>query len=410
MSELEFPFEELDRSRLVERLSEFFSDKHLDSLARQTKMVQRSTSRLSGKMFVLLNSLFIGSLDQTSLADQCDFLADTYGVRLTKQSLDERYNTDSVRFMRTVFLELLSKVLIQSSGLVSMPGVFNRIFLEDSTSFQLAADLACFYQSAGGGSTSNSSIKLNLVFELLSGALSSCTITDGKATDAYFLDQTPIELEAGDLILRDLGYLRHQELSRIHQAGAYFISKYKSRTNLYERLHDGQFQKVDLEAWLNKVSSPRCRHLFYGKTKIPIRFIIAPVSKKRAERNREKLRKKLAKNPDWEVTSLRWKMCEYHLFLCNFDLQITDQQVLSLYSLRWQIELFFKICKSILQLDKVQKISNIYRFECFLYGRLIALCLSQNILSMFRQHLLNFDFELSELKAFKAIKKRQSYS
>ena len=159
MSELNFPFEKLDRSKLVEQLSEFFSDKHLDSLARRTRMVQRSTSRLSGKMFVMLNSLFIDSLDQSSLADQCEFLSDTYGVRLTKQSLDERYNTDSVRFMRTVFLELLSKVLIQTSGLVAMQGVFNRIFLEDSTSFQLPADLACFYQSAGGGSTSNSSLK-----------------------------------------------------------------------------------------------------------------------------------------------------------------------------------------------------------------------------------------------------------
>ena len=409
MPELDFPFEELGQSKLVERLSEFFSDSHLDSLARQTKMVQRSTSRLSGKMFVILNSLLIDSLDQTSLADQCEFLDDTYGIRLAKQSLDERYNTDSVRFMRRVFMDLLSKVLIQTNGLSAISSVFNRIYVEDSTSFQLPANLACFYQSAGG-STSNSSVKINLVFELISGALNSCTITDGRAVDSCFLDQKPIEVEPGDLILRDLGYLRYKELSRIHQAGAYFISKYKSQTNLYERLADGRFQKVDLESLLDKVSSPCSRPLFYGKPKVPIRFIITPVSRKRAKRNREKLRKKLAKNPDWKGTPLRWKMCEYHLFLCNFDLQITDQQVLLLYSLRWQIELFFKICKSILQLDKVQRIGNIFRFECFLYGRLIALCLSQNILSLFRQHLLDFDFELSEIKAFRVIKKRPDSS
>lgn len=405
MSQIEFPYTELDKSELLERLSEFFSAEHLENLARKTKMVQRSTSRLSGKMFVILNSLFIQSLDQVSLSDQCEFLSDYYGVRLTKQSLDERYNTDAVRFMRAVFSELLAKVLIQPQGLSSITCVFKRIYVEDSTSFQLSGQLATFYKSAGGA-TSGSSIKLHLAFELISGIFSSISVADGRTNDAKFLDQKPLTVKSGDLILRDLGYLKHEELSRIHQNGAYFICRYKAGTHLYEKTADGRFQVADLEAYLEGVTTLTSKWLYYGQAKLPVRFIVVPVSKQKANQARKKLSEKLRKNKNWKTNSLRWKMCDYHLFICNFDLEVTDQQVLLLYSLRWQIELFFKISKSTLKLNQAAQVGNIFRFECFLYGRLIALCLSQNIFSLFRQHLLDFDFELSELKAFRTLKKR----
>lgn len=44
----------------------------------------------------------------------------------------------------------------------------------------------------------------------------------------------------------------------------------------------------------------------------------------------------------------------------------------------WQIEIMFKIWKSIFNIDNVKNVK-IERFKCFLYGRLIALLLSSSI-------------------------------
>ncbi|WP_231563719.1 MULTISPECIES: transposase [Anoxybacillus] len=64
---------------------------------------------------------------------------------------------------------------------------------------------------------------------------------------------------------------------------------------------------------------------------------------------------------------------KYHILLTNLPQESFDgQQVYELYSLRWQIELLFKAWKSVFDLAKVKKMKK-ERFECHLYGTLIAI-------------------------------------
>jgi IS4 transposase len=78
-----------------------------------------------------------------------------------------------------------------------------------------------------------------------------------------------------------------------------------------------------------------------------------------------------------------------------------------IYSLRWQIELLFKIWKSLLFIDQTKGM-NIFRFECFLYGRLIFILLSTELLSFIRSTLQDaaIEVEISEWKTMKLIKKK----
>jgi hypothetical protein len=63
----------------------------------------------------------------------------------------------------------------------------------------------------------------------------------------------------------------------------------------------------------------------------------------------------------------------------------------------------FKIWESVLQLDKIGKMS-IFRFECYLYSRLLVLLLSTQVANMLRS-VAEADFELSEWKAMTYLKK-----
>ncbi|WP_244151074.1 MULTISPECIES: transposase [Parageobacillus] len=74
--------------------------------------------------------------------------------------------------------------------------------------------------------------------------------------------------------------------------------------------------------------------------------------------------------------------------------------------MRWQIELLFKAWKSVFDLDKVKEMKK-ERFECHLYGTLIAILVTQTFLFQARMYWhQREDIQISEQKALDLL---QSY-
>ncbi len=97
---------------LSKKFQTIFEVNRLDGLARKTRFVERSTSQISGHMFLKLNVLFDSNNKESSLNDMCDFLEDHFQVRIKKQSLDERFNQTGVAFMKECFYEVFSKTML----------------------------------------------------------------------------------------------------------------------------------------------------------------------------------------------------------------------------------------------------------------------------------------------------------
>ena len=107
------------------------------------------------------------------------------------------------------------------------------------------------------------------------------------------------------------------------------------------------------------------------------------------------------------MTAAKQLLCGYNLYITNaLEEKLPTAEIFSIYGLRWQIELLFKIWKSLLLIDNVPPM-NICRFECFLYGRLIFILLSTELISCIKSNIQDneCDIEISEWKTMKLIKK-----
>jgi len=394
---------------VLSKLSLLFDEQSLEQLARQSRFIERSSSRLSGWMFLELHLLMESSGQEFSLSQMCEELFERHGVVMSKQSLDERFNTFAVSFLRQCFNTVFAQVLGYKTTTMMHP-VFDRILLTDATSFQLPAHLSAFYQG-NGGDNGPAGIKIHQQYELLSGSIQQLEFRDSKENDINLLKDFDYSQVERELHLLDLGYFKISHLQALNEAGGYFISRYKTGVTLYSR-QEQVYRPISWVELLDKVANNTALpELYLGQEpeKLPIRLIIEKVPEAVAAKRRHKQKRRIANvskkaRYSYGTSALKELLIDYNIFITNTGPeQLTNEQVQLYYKLRWQIELLFKIWKSVLELDKIGKMS-IFRFECYLYSRLLVLLLSTQVTHMLKSE-LDADFELSDWKAVQYLKK-----
>jgi hypothetical protein len=399
---------ETDRE-LAKRLSQFFTSESIENLARTTKFIERSTSRLTGQMFLQMNVFNVSRGEERSLNDQCDYLEDTYGIELKKQSLDERYNTYSVSFMKQCYEKLLAEVLqpyVEPLNATDSENgsFFNSIELIDATTFDLSSALAVFYK--GGGNVS-SSVKLHHRYELLRGETLGIKIVSGHENDACYLEDLNNHLTEKCLYIKDLGYVNLSHFERIDKEKGYFLSRFRSSINCYIKDEAGNYEEVQMHDLVPAYGESKdIAYIYIGQKKIKVRMVIQSIPEEFVERRKKKVIRNNKTHGSKTFHENTLLLCYYNVYITNADVSIlpTDK-IRLLYALRWQIELIFKIWKSIFDIDKVKQM-NIFRFECYLYGRLMAILLSEKIQNLYRDYLWEEEeVEISEYKCAKILKK-----
>jgi hypothetical protein len=265
------------KEELSRKCGEKLSEATLTELARETGFVQRSSSRLKGKEYVELLTVYMLDDAGESLEGLCDTLGQRdSSKKMRVQSLSERINQDkSVVFLRRVFEELIKIHLDvnMSSETSEVLKQFNQVLIEDSTSIELNARLASKFKGCGG-SASPSSMKIDLIYEYLAHKIYSIAIDSGIKPDQK--EQRIVEvLKAGDLVIRDQGYFSVEVFAEIAERLAYFLSRLPSYMSFCRINEYGEFERIthikryvdrhfpnhsiiDIEAYMGE-NKQRCR-------------------------------------------------------------------------------------------------------------------------------------------------------
>jgi hypothetical protein len=90
-----------------------------------------------------------------------------------------------------------------------------------------------------------------------SGKYEEITINDGTSADQSYMKQAVNLIGKGELAIYDLGYFDQNSMIDLDERGAYFLSRFNHRSNLYRLNEDGTWEKFQLEKELRKAARRR---------------------------------------------------------------------------------------------------------------------------------------------------------
>jgi Transposase DDE domain. len=190
----------------------------------------------------------------------------------------------------------------------------NTVYALDATTIDLCLSL---FDWAPFRST-KAAVKLHTLLDLRGAIPTFIHISDGKMHDVNVLDFLP--MEAGAFYVMDRGYLDFDRLHKLHQVGAFFVTRAKR----------GMDARRVYSAPTDRDSGVICDQMialngFYSAKDYP-----------------EQLRRIRFKDPDTGKTLV---------FLTN-NTTLPPLTIAALYKSRWQVELFFKWIKQHLRIKK----------------------------------------------------------
>jgi hypothetical protein len=215
--------------------------------------------------------------------------------------------------------------------------------------------------------------RLHAVYDPAHCCLRRVEITDRRGGERLDRDRP----RPGDIVCGDRGLARARGIHAVTEAGAHVLLRMHWQ-NI--RLHNAQGQPWDLDEILKRADVGDTGTIAYvplsGKVPVRVRLLIRPLPTEAANRSRQRLRRNAAKKGRTpQATALR--LAGYFCVLTTLpEALASDDVVLELYRIRWQIELFFKRCKGLLHFDQLRAFDpSLVRTYCL--AKLIEVALIQ---------------------------------
>jgi Transposase DDE domain len=352
------------------RLQQLFGSP-LDDLAIAAGLIRR---RRKFDAAVLLKMLVLTVLKKPDpRPSDLKRMASQLGVHASKAAVVGRFSDRLAAFLRGVLERAIGRIVAGEPAAITLLEGFTAVFIGDATTVTLPDRYAEQFPGCGGTAGSGrAAMKIQVLWDLLSGALRRMVIEPGKSSDSL----SPIAREAlppGSLSLFDLGYFDLDRFRRLIDAGVFWISRLQFRATVYDT--DGR--KLSLldelqrrfEAGESRIDMPI---LLGAMHRLPCRLIAVRIPQEVAARRRQQAHRKASKHGRAaSAEQLRWQ--DWTIFVTNCEPErLAWKAIVILYRVRWQIELMFKIWKSIIGLTAHRPEASAQEQLSLIYAKLVA--------------------------------------
>ena len=349
----------------------------LDEIAKSTGFMTRQREITSSAIVAVLLIGCSGSETISSLETISSFLKIWFNISMKPQSIQARINRkEAVAFMKEVATRVMKneankvihKLLKKQAKCKLKHHLYKRVLLQDSTVISLPDSVARIFKGCGG-SASKAAIKCDVIIDQVSHLIIRIKCVAGRVPDSSLSGDIIEFLREGDLVIRDLGYFNLDNFNKMIQKDIKFISRLIKTVHVY--LTKDAETHLNLIEYLEKlgiVNKGIDLVVYIGKkTRIPMRLIGIKVPQNVLEARIERHKKTRKCEPSEEL--YEWN--GYTMMLTNIPKnELNLNQILKIYKIRWQIELFFKNIKSYLHVDKLTG-KNKYRILILIYTKLI---------------------------------------
>lgn len=357
---------------------QFILNDRADELGKESGFIVRQR-KLTGSSFI--KTLLFGWLQNTVPSVEALARAGfSHDLTITAQGLDKRFTETAADFAKRVLEEAMGQVVKAETAVdVEVLNRFTNVYVADCSVITLPDELQPLWQGTGGVSGSNrAALKIDTCIELKAGYL-QCGLLQGKHSDS----RSPLAeavYEPGCLRLQDLGYFNLKRMKEQSERGEYWISRYQLNTAIF----DDHNNLIELSNLLHTfkaagIKQHECTVELGISARVKARLLLVHLPEEAAGRCRAKMKENAAKQSR-TATQNSLALCDWKILITNADTELLSfKDCFLLYSVRWQIELLFKLWKSHGRLGHSNS-ANPWRILCEVYCKLLTVMIQHWII------------------------------
>lgn len=404
-------------AKLNDSLAKVFYDNKLNIIAKTTNFVQRSSSRINGTEFV--QAMVLASIDPKScpLSGIVDILTSLNPkAKMSVSGLRQRINCpEAVAFLLEAYkntveskLKQLSMELNSLSDKYDKSALqhFSEVLLHDSSSCTLNEILKEEFKGSSG-LASKSLVKIDLIHDLKANSMEEITVTDVSEPDQVLSKKILKHIKKTTLVIQDLGFFETETFEKIAEQEGYYLSRLLGGVFVYLNRDD----KVPIDLgkhllMLLEKGKPLDIEVFVTKKKMKTRLLAYLVPEEVFNKRRREYNKKYqGKTASAELIARQ----RFTILITNVPDEIWSWNVVgTVYKIRWQIELLFKVWKSQLHFDYLEG-TKPERIYCLIYARLLAMVLILAVYNIIEKLITPFGLEISLTKLVNGLKRQARF-
>lgn len=356
----------------------------LNLIATQTKLVVRKSARFTPDAFLqsLLESVACGLASINQIAGS---LKERVPRAMARQSLHERFSPHSTAFLMSVHGNLIEQ-RFEPTRLALKSTELNRIIIEDASGQVMPKSNAENFPAHGNHHGSTAGVKVDLAYDLLTGSTISHTLELATTQDKTIGKELLVEVQKGDLVLRDMGYFSLAEFTAIERLGAKWLTRLPLTTGVM--LEKEESLEKHLKRCEKSQEILRDIEVVVGAEQKRCRLVALRATQQVTEQRRRERRKR-AKENGKPVCAKGLVRDGWHLMLTNLErAEATVKELAEVYRARWAVEIQFRAWKQSLNLSKaLNRKTNPHHMEAIVLTAMIAHQLGMRIASLLEKQI-----------------------